>query len=189
MKKVFLRKKHSAEVKNILASFSQKNQIALLFVARKPIATNGNAPIRGWIDQRCTAPGLRFEICVLVSKKSIGEGDPSRSTEGPFSFSQSNIIYGNYLHYILWCTCTNDIFLIGYDTKVISKQRTRKASTSDNLSFLLDNGNPGHHALYSSTAHRTSRRDETISKRSFRKPICRCLSVTSGRTTAYICLK
>ena len=138
------------------------------------------------MDKRCTAPGLRFEILRSCFKKSIiGEGDPSRSTEGPFS--QSIVIYVSYLYYVIWCTCTNNIFFpIGYDTKVISKQRTRKASTTSDKFFLLVNGNPGHHiALLACICLSDISTRRHAPKRSFRTPICRLLTVSIGRLTAF----
>ena len=77
---------------------------------------------------------------------------------------------------------------MGYDTKVITKQRTRKASTSDTFNFLLDDRNPGHQIAllpcHMLVGHLTRR--QAPSKRSFRASICRCLTASIGGTTTLI---
>lgn len=91
-----------------------------------------------------------FAFFLSVSEKSNGERPITSdgwTINSHSSQSSTIVIYGSYLYYIIWCICETKI-LIGYDTKVITRQRTRKASTTSDKFFLLVNGNPGHHAVY-----------------------------------------
>ena len=104
-----------------LPSFLRENEIAILFVARKPITPNdANVPILK------TAPVYdlnRFLRSYSFAEKSNGERRSfKRATEGRYPWFSLGYSYNIYM---VVCISTKPRLRIGYDTKVISKWRTR----------------------------------------------------------------
>lgn len=136
-------------------------------MARKPIRTKGNAPIRGYCLAYRASLRFEFDFCVLVSvkmKNHMVKDVPRRTTEGPLAVDGSNAFYICFYIYVtyqlnVWADTSSN--RLCYQS---NHSNAKSINTSDVPCFFLRENKTGTRSssrFLSSIIYRTSRATTT----------------------------